>query len=109
MRCNGNLVIAVSDLLESYPSRLGMKTMQPFPNNKLFQKGNSLIIERNNMNIRGFRQGSEATDFFLERHKGQTLGEYVLILMLVVIVSVVVLGLFGNQVTALFQSVVATF
>ncbi len=43
------------------------------------------------------------------KKEGQTLVEYALILLLVVLVAVVVVGLFGNRVVALFQSVVAVF
>ena len=46
---------------------------------------------------------------FMKKEKGQTLTEYVMILLLIVIVCVVVLGLFGNRVVALYSTIVATF
>jgi len=41
--------------------------------------------------------------------KGQTLGEYVLILLLIAIVAIAVLGILGNQLVALYQRVIAGF
>ena len=43
------------------------------------------------------------------KEKGQTLGEYILILLLVAITAIVALGLFGNNLTDLYQRVVAAF
>ena len=43
------------------------------------------------------------------REFGQTLSEYVLILMGIVIVAVVVLSILGNQVATLFNSIVSAF
>jgi len=40
---------------------------------------------------------------------GQTLGEYILILLLIAITAIVVLGLLGNNLAALYQRVVAAF
>jgi Flp pilus assembly pilin Flp len=43
------------------------------------------------------------------KEKGQTLGEYILILLLVAITAIVALGLFGNNLNAIYQRVVASF
>ena len=43
------------------------------------------------------------------KENGQTLGEYILILLLIAITAIVVLGLFGNILANLFQAVVAAF
>jgi len=40
---------------------------------------------------------------------GQTLGEYILILLLIALVVIVVLGLFGNRLAALYQVVAGSF
>ena len=40
---------------------------------------------------------------------GQTLGEYILILLLIAIVAIVVLGLLGNRLAAIYQVVVGSF
>ena len=42
-------------------------------------------------------------------NKGQTLGEYILILLLIAIVAIVVLGLLGNRLAAIYQVVVGSF
>ena len=43
------------------------------------------------------------------KQKGQTLGEYILILLLVAITAIVALSLFGNNLNAIYQRVVASF
>ena len=40
----------------------------------------------------------------MKTDKGQALGEFVLILMLIVVVAIVVLTLFGNQVSNMLSS-----
>jgi pilus assembly protein Flp/PilA len=45
---------------------------------------------------------------FLPREEGQGLVEYALILVLVAIAVIVVLGLLGTQINAVFQTVVDT-
>jgi len=42
-------------------------------------------------------------------NEGQTLGEYILILLLIAIVAIVVLGLLGNRLAAIYQVVVGSF
>jgi Flp pilus assembly pilin Flp len=41
----------------------------------------------------------------MKTNKGQALGEFVLILMLIAVVAIVVLTLFGNQVSNMLSSI----
>lgn len=43
--------------------------------------------------------------YFVKRAEGQTLGEFVLIMMLIVIVTIVALTLFGNNLLALWNRI----
>lgn len=45
----------------------------------------------------------------MEIEKGQALGEFVLILMLIAVVAIVVLMLFGNQISNMLSSVANAF
>jgi pilus assembly protein Flp/PilA len=52
-----------------------------------------------------YKKGGERKMLFLPREEGQGLVEYALILVLVAIVVIVVLGLLGDQVSAVFTRV----
>lgn len=45
----------------------------------------------------------------IKKENGQTQTEYALILLLIVIVCIIAVGLFGNRVLTLYQTIVATF
>ena len=45
----------------------------------------------------------------IKKEHGQTLTEYAMILLLIVIVCIIAVGLFGNRVLTLYQTIVATF
>jgi len=67
------------------------------------------LLKRVNTKVRKKTGLAKTHSLIIEKEGGQTLGEYILILLLIAIVAIVVLGFFGNRLAALFQSVVGAF
>ena len=55
--------------------------------------------------MRAYLAGTSLRDSLREREEGQALVEYALLLSLIAIVSIVILGTLGHQVSKIFSSV----